>query len=101
MPLPAPTQVSINQRFHVMLSSLGYTDYGNNKFPDYDDDDSSVPEGANSVTLKSDQKWFQNKTTESEESEEKIPLERTVDGRHVMAGEGNNLYALPLKKKNK
>ena len=100
MPLPAPTQVYTNPRFHVMFSSLGYDDFGNNKRPDYDDDDSSVPGGARSIVSESQKKWYRNKTTESEESEEKIPVgRRTVGGRHVVAGEENNVYAVPVKKK--
>ena len=100
MLLPAPTQVYNNLRFYVMFSSLGYDDFGNNKYPDYDDDDSSVPGGAKSNVSEFTQKWYRNKTTESEESESKIPVGKKVDGRHVLAGEGNNVYTFPVKKKN-
>ena len=94
MLLPAPTQVYNNLRFYVMFFSLGYDDFGNNKYPDND-----VPEGAMPIVSVSGQKWYRNKTTESEESEIKIPVGKKLDGRHVLAGEDNNVYAVPLKKK--
>ena len=97
MLLPAPTQVYNNLRFYVMFSSLGYDDFGNNKYPDNDDADSSVP--AMPIVSVSGEKWYRNKTTESEESEIKIPVGKKLDGRHVLAGEDNNVYAVPLKKK--
>ena len=82
-----------------MFSSVGFAS-GNNKHADYDDDDSSVYGSAQSGVSQFNQKWYRNKTTESEESESKIPVGKTVDGRHVQAGEENNVYTIPVKKKN-
>ena len=83
-----------------MFSSLGFDDFGDNKHPDYDDADSSVPVGAESNVSESSQKWYRNKTTEAEECESKIPVGKKLDGRHVRAGEGDNVYTIPVKKKN-
>ena len=102
MLLPAQTQVYINLRFYVIFSSVGFDDIGTNKHPDYDDDDddSSVPVGAKPIVSEFNQKWYRKGATESEESERKIPVGKTLDGRHVLAGKGDNVYTFPVKKKN-
>ena len=85
----------------MIFSSVGFDDIGTNKHPDYDDDDdSSVPVGAKPIVSEFNQKWYRNKTTATEESEIKIPVGRTLDGKHVLAGEGDNVYTIPDKKKN-
>ena len=63
-----------------------------------EEDKSSRAMSVASLASELNQKWYRNKTTESEESERKIPVGRTLDGRHVMAGEGNNVYSYPVKK---
>ena len=56
--------------------------------------------GAKSNVSEFSQKWYRNKTTATEESEIKIPVGKTLDGKHVLAGEGDNVYTIPVKKKN-
>lgn len=50
-------------------------------------------------TEMSKEKWYKKKTTESEESEGAIKVGKKLSGTHVEAGEANDVYRMPMPKK--
>ena len=56
-------------------------------------------EGPVKSTEMSKEKWYKKKTTESEESEGAIKVGKKLSGTHVEAGEANDVYRMPMPKK--
>ena len=73
--------------------TLGLDNYGvpPDQDTDYDYDETpAVPD--------SKLKWYKKKTTDSEESKDVIPVGKQLNGRHIQAGERNDVYSMPIKK---
>ena len=69
----------------------------NNSIPLFvGDSESATPAQSPDLT---NEKWYKKNAVESEEAEEAIPVRRTMDGRHVEAGDERDVYMVPQTKR--
>ena len=58
-----------------------------------------IPIVCSKISRDLNKKWYKKNAVESEEAEEAIPVRRTMDGRHVEAGDERDVYMVPQPKR--